>query len=113
MTHSNQPAHTTVSRLRRAALGLLGLLLAGGLIAAILGTGDSLGTVLGIFSTRFLGIFIEAVPFLLLGTVISGLIDAFVTPEDIAAMAIFLASSAGARISGQALSVCGNVETLG
>ncbi len=36
-----------------------------------------------------------------------------VTPDDIAAMAIFLASSAGARISGQALSVCGNVETLG
>ncbi|MSP49143.1 MAG: SDR family oxidoreductase [Alphaproteobacteria bacterium] len=36
-----------------------------------------------------------------------------VTAEDVAAMALFLASSAGARISGQALSVCGNVETLG
>jgi NAD(P)-dependent dehydrogenase (short-subunit alcohol dehydrogenase family) len=36
-----------------------------------------------------------------------------VTAEDIAAMALFLASPAGARISGQALSVCGNVETLG
>jgi NAD(P)-dependent dehydrogenase (short-subunit alcohol dehydrogenase family) len=36
-----------------------------------------------------------------------------VTAEDIAAMAIFLASPAGSRISGQALSVCGNVETLG
>ena len=36
-----------------------------------------------------------------------------VSAEDVAAMAVFLASPAGARISGQALSVCGNVETLG
>ena len=36
-----------------------------------------------------------------------------VTADDVAAMAVFLASPAGCRISGQALSVCGNVETLG
>lgn len=36
-----------------------------------------------------------------------------VTAEDIANMALFLASAAGQHISGQALSVCGNVETLG
>lgn len=41
-------------------------------------------TTLGIFSTRFLGIFIEAAPFLLLGTLISGLIEAFVSREDVA-----------------------------
>src|SRR5271166_1410799 len=35
------------------------------------------------FSTRFLGIFIEAVSFLLLGTLISGLLDVFVNKEDI------------------------------
>lgn len=35
------------------------------------------------FTTRFLGIFIEAAPFLLLGTVASGLIEAFITREDI------------------------------
>ncbi len=35
-----------------------------------------------------------------------------VEPEDIAAMALFLSSPAGANISGQALSVCGNVENL-
>jgi NAD(P)-dependent dehydrogenase (short-subunit alcohol dehydrogenase family) len=35
-----------------------------------------------------------------------------VTAEDIAATALFLCSAAGANISGQALSVCGNVETL-
>ncbi|CUH34676.1 Sorbitol-6-phosphate 2-dehydrogenase [Jannaschia seosinensis] len=35
-----------------------------------------------------------------------------VEPEDIAAMCLFLASPGGANVSGQALSVCGNVETL-
>lgn len=36
-----------------------------------------------IFSTRFLGIFIEAVSFLLLGTLVSGLIEVFVRKEDV------------------------------
>ena len=35
-----------------------------------------------------------------------------VGPDDIAGMALFLGSPAGANIAGQALSVCGNVETL-
>ena len=42
-----------------------------------------IGTFISTFSTRFLGIFIEAVAFLLLGTLISGLIEAFVTNEDV------------------------------
>jgi NAD(P)-dependent dehydrogenase (short-subunit alcohol dehydrogenase family) len=37
----------------------------------------------------------------------------FVTADDIANMALFLASDAGRHVSGQALSVCGNVEVLG
>ncbi len=39
---------------------------------------------LGTFSTRFLGIFIEAAPFLLLGTLTSGLIEVFVNRAHIA-----------------------------
>ncbi|WP_105433078.1 SDR family oxidoreductase [Neorhizobium sp. T6_25] len=35
-----------------------------------------------------------------------------VEPEDVAATALFLASPGGANISGQAISVCGNVENL-
>src|SRR2546421_11879662 len=42
------------------------------------------GTELVTFSTRFLGIFIEAVSFLLLGTIISGLIAVFVNNDDLA-----------------------------
>lgn len=94
--------------LRRVSVWLVELVLAAGLIAAIVGTGDSLGTVLSIFSTRFLGIFIEAVPFLLLGTVVSGLIDAFVTPEDITRFVprnSVLATIAGAFL-GFAFPVC-------
>jgi len=40
-------------------------------------------SVITTFSTRFLGIFIEAVSFLLLGTLISGLLESFVTHDDI------------------------------
>jgi NAD(P)-dependent dehydrogenase (short-subunit alcohol dehydrogenase family) len=35
-----------------------------------------------------------------------------VSPDDVASMVLFLCSPAGRNISGQALSVCGNVETL-
>lgn len=38
---------------------------------------------LTIFATRFLGIFIEAAPFLLLGSLASGLIESFVSKDDI------------------------------
>lgn len=54
------------------------------LLVAVLGTGRDAATIISIFSTRFLGIFIEAVPFLLLGTLVSGLLEVFVRPEDIA-----------------------------
>jgi uncharacterized membrane protein YraQ (UPF0718 family) len=36
-----------------------------------------------VFTTRFLGIFIEAAPFLLLGTLTSGLLEAFVSHDDL------------------------------
>ena len=35
-----------------------------------------------------------------------------VTPQEVAAMVLFLVSSLGRGISGQSLGVCGNVETL-
>lgn len=53
------------------------------LIYGVWNTGQAPATVLQVFATRFLGIFIEAVPFLLLGTLTSGLIEAFIRPDDI------------------------------
>ncbi len=50
---------------------------------AVLTSGQDPYITISIFATRFLGIFIEAVPFLLLGTITSGLIEAFVRTEDI------------------------------
>lgn len=72
------------SQLRRLVLALLGVGVVTLLLVAVLGTGDDIGTTISIFSTRFLGIFIEAVPFLLLGTFVSGLIDAFIRADDLA-----------------------------
>lgn len=60
------------------------------------------------FTTVFLGIFIEAAPFLLLGTVASGLVEVFVSREEIARLFprhAVLATFAGA-VMGFAFPVC-------
>lgn len=72
------------SPLPRLLLTLAGVALLALIIAAVLGTGQSAETIISIFATRFLGIFIEAAPFLLLGTLASGLIDSFISADDIA-----------------------------
>lgn len=64
------------------ALFIIGLLLGLGLLRAVrdltlAGLGDRLAT----FTTIFLGIFIEAAPFLLLGTVASGLVEEFLPQQ--------------------------------
>src|SRR5687767_504732 len=77
----------TTSDVRRYGMrlvwALLALVFAGIVLAASLNSGQDAYTILSIFSTRFLGIFIEAAPFLLLGTLASGMIEAFVTRDDI------------------------------
>ena len=55
------------------------------------------------FVTVFLGIFIEAAPFLLLGSVASGLIDVFVTADDIARL--IPRNKLGASIAGAILGI--------
>jgi len=69
---------------RRLLIALVVLALIAATLAAIVTSPRDPATLLSIFTTRFLGIFIEAVPFLLLGALASGLIDAFVRPDDIA-----------------------------
>ena len=46
-------------------------------------SGFEYALVIGVFATRFLGIFVEAAPFLLLGSITAGLIEAFVKADDI------------------------------
>ena len=60
-----------------------GVLAAIALLVAFLQAGNDPGVTLSIFTTRFLGIFIEAAPFLLLGSIVSGLLEVFVSREDI------------------------------
>ncbi len=74
----------TPSIFRRFALVILILVLVATAIMAVLTSNRDPGTLLNIFTTRFLGIFLEAAPFLLLGALASGLIGAFVRPDDIA-----------------------------
>lgn len=71
-------------------------------------TGQGFSGQFAAFRTRFLGIFIEAVPFLLLGSAVSGLIGAFVTADNIAALMPrnrYVATAAGSLL-GFAFPVC-------
>lgn len=77
---TSQPSN---ARLRPLIYLILGIFLLAIFGYNILITERSISTILNIFATRFLGIFIEAVPFLLLGTLTSGLIEAFIRPQDI------------------------------
>jgi uncharacterized protein len=102
---------------RRLRLGsmevLVGILLACAfsattLRATVLGS-EALSTV----GTVFCGVFVQAIPFLVLGVVVSGLIAAFVSPERLArwlprrpAMAVLAAGVGGAALPG---CECGSV----
>jgi uncharacterized membrane protein YraQ (UPF0718 family) len=77
-TLNDQTTGSMTKTLRNWIIGL-GVLL--GINLLILSTGAAPDVVLRVFSTRFLGIFIEAAPFLLLGTLVSGLIEALVSQE--------------------------------
>jgi hypothetical protein len=69
--------------MRDLLLGL-GLLVFIAVIAGLLfAAQDDPGVALQDFSTRFLGIFIEAAPFLLIGSVVAGFIEVYVSREDI------------------------------
>ena len=72
-----------MSTIRSMGLWLLVLALFAAGFLVLINQNDDPTITLQIFSTRFLGIFIEAVPFLLMGSLVSGLLEVFVTREDI------------------------------
>ena len=83
MISNNARSGETSDRAKAIVLSSLAtlLLLAIGHQAA--NTGREYMLVLSVFATRFLGIFVEAVPFLLLGSITSGLIETFIKSDDI------------------------------
>src|SRR5690349_5288569 len=62
---------------------LMGIAAIGVLFYGIFSTGQAPDVLLNIFTTRFMGIFIEAVPFLLLGSLVSGLIESYIRTDDL------------------------------
>lgn len=80
---SSQNTAGTMPQIKPLLYLLAGMFVLAALVYGVINTGQAPDVVLNIFTTRFLGIFIEAVPFLLLGTLTSGLIEAFIRPDDI------------------------------
>src|ERR1700752_948598 len=101
-------------RLRVGSMELLVcILLACAFAAATLRNGVSGSAPLSTAGTVFCGVFVQAVPFLVLGVVVSGLIAVFVSPERLArwlprrpAVAVLAAGIAGAALPG---CECGSV----
>lgn len=86
---------------RRIILVLLAALVLAAALYQTLRAGDDLFLTATVFATRFLGIFIEAVPFLLLGSLTSGLIETFVKTDDI--LRFLPRSRLGAAVGGTLL----------
>ncbi|HUO39984.1 MAG TPA: permease, partial [Mycobacterium sp.] len=63
---------------------LVGILLLGAFAATKLRNAVALNPTLSTAGTVFCGVFVQAVPFLALGVVVSGLIAVFVSPERLA-----------------------------
>ncbi len=78
---AKQSAGTGLLKPLVIALALAFFLAATGYQSLSSGVGYDL--ILSVFATRFLGIFVEAAPFLLLGSITSGLIETFVNADDI------------------------------
>ncbi len=83
MQPNNSPTSVRPRLFKTIVLLLIIPLLGGAVIYQSMNLGMELSVMVNIFTIRFLGIFIEAVPFLLLGSVTSGLIEIFVKTEDI------------------------------
>lgn len=92
---------------------LVGILLVGAFAATRLRSAVALSPALSTAGTVFCGVFVQAVPFLALGVVVSGLIAVFVSPERLArwlprrpAVAVLAAGVGGAALPG---CECGSV----
>ena len=108
---SAAPTHSKrrVGSLEALLASLLGLALSAGAVSAFVAARPDLSTA----ATVFCGVFVQALPFLVLGVVVSGLIAAFVTAERLArwtprnpVLAVAAAGLGGAALPG---CECGSV----
>ena len=106
-----RPAHSRrrVGSLEVLLLGLIALAVSAGTVSAYVAGDPNLSTA----ATVFCGVFVQALPFLVLGVVVSGLIAAFVSAERLAgwlpgrpALAVAIAGVGGAALPG---CECGSV----
>lgn len=103
MMQSDVQSAPTSSLIKPLLLILIALFVAGVIGYQAISNNTDLNIIISIFATRFLGIFIEAVPFLLLGSLTSGLIEIFVSGEFL--LKLLPKNSFGAAIGGTFLGV--------
>ncbi len=80
--HTRPEAATGATQLLWLSI-IAGVVLFFTMLLVLLGGRANVGAIISTLSVRFLSLFIEAAPFLLLGTLLSGLIDVFVRQEHI------------------------------
>lgn len=97
----DQPKIVSPLPIKRVLFVLLTASILAAALYQALRAGEDLYLTASVFATRFLGIFIEAVPFLLLGSLTSGLIETFVKTDDV--LRFLPRSRLGAALGGTAL----------
>ena len=101
MRHGDAVQAQSTNLIKASGLAILAALIVAATSYQAQSSGNDYSLVLSVFATRFLGIFVEAVPFLLLGSITSGLIESFVNSDDI--LRFLPRNRLGAAVSGTLL----------
>lgn len=83
MQLETQPPQSSTNLVKLWGSISIGLFILAAIAYQTISSGTNITSTINIFATRFLGIFIEAVPFLLLGSITSGLIEIFIKADDL------------------------------
>ncbi len=83
MRFDMQASRQSLNAVKMPGLALIAILMPAAVAFQAIRSGIDMPLAASVFATRFLGIFVEAAPFLLLGSITSGLIEIFIKTEDI------------------------------
>jgi len=78
-----QASRQSLNAVKMPGLLMIAILMPAAVAFQVIRSGADVPLAASVFATRFLGIFVEAAPFLLLGSITSGLIEIFIKTEDI------------------------------